>query len=110
MTDYIAREMNEEKTEFDLTTSESTSERIPYAEKIVGGIGIDSGSSITSLTFWVAIIKDGTLYALHDSNNAAVTRTVTAAKAYQFPDECCGFAEVVIVVDSADTIEICRKS
>jgi len=96
-----------------LNTAEGTTEAFNYGSFSGGSITIPHGSSITSLAFWGAVEEGGTYEAIYTGVNAAagaaVTRTVAANRCYALPDECFGFAAIKIVVNTAESIDICLK-
>ena len=76
-----------------------------------------TGETITTLTFYVAE-KDagafldgeaGTYEQLYDTDNAAVSMTVAANRAYPLPDEVFGCHFLKLIGDSAATPDICLK-
>lgn len=88
-------------------TALADAERIDMQESAGGTIFVPTGSSLTSLAFYGS--HDGTTFlALYDSSNAAVTRTVAAARAYALPDECfgCRFLKLVGNADGVVNMSI----
>ena len=73
------------------------------------GAGFSVAGSTTLLTFYVCETKNGTYVALYDKDNAAVTRTVAASKAYALPDECFPFPYVKALGDAAGTLTLSAK-
>ena len=71
-----------------------------------GGICIvPSGSSITSLTYYVASSEDGTYIQLYNSSGA-VSTTVAASRAYPLPAELAGAAYLKVVGDNDGTVDL----
>lgn len=92
-----------------LTTAIGTTEAIDIAGAASGSIGVPTGSSITSLTYWVS--HDGTtyipLYAV--DNSAAVTQTVAQTRAYPIRSEAFGAKFLKIVADAAGSVYVSLK-
>lgn len=106
-----------------LTDALGTTEEVDYSNYSKGTIAIPSGSSITTLTFHVAVEMnsdfDGpervgdtnssrTYYAAY-SGATAVTMTVAAARAYDLPSTISGAAYFKIVANAAGTVHVCLK-
>ena len=82
----------------------STPEIVLPSGKWDGIIHVPSGSSITSLTFYVASSEAGTYVPLYTTAGAAVSQTVAAARAYPVKDEVKKSRFVKIVADAAGSI------
>ena len=78
----------------------------PYAGAIVF---VPTGSSITTLTWYVAEKAGGTYLAAYDEDGVAVTQTVAAAKAYALPAALYAARALKAVGDAAGTIAISVK-
>lgn len=68
-------------------------------------IAIPSGSSITSLTYYVAPKSDGTYVQLYNSGGA-VSTTVAADRAYQLPSELEGIGFLKIVPNADGNVDL----
>ena len=76
-----------------------------------GGIlSVPSGSSLTSLTFYVSDTKDGTYQAFYDASNAAVTMTVAADRVYVIPVAVNSGIWVKIVGNASGTVNFVGKT
>lgn len=92
-----------------LDTAEGTTAKFDMENAAGGTIYIPTGSPITTLTFWAAPLYGGTFLALYDSLGAAVTMTVSAAKAYDLPAALYGVGAVKIVVNAQGTVIVSLK-
>jgi len=92
-----------------LTDTLSTTPNIDFRRWAGGTIHIPTGSSITSLTFHVAL-EDGIFIPLFDTTPAAVVLTVAASGAYPVPDACFGNSEIKIVVNVSGVVDINLKA
>lgn len=92
-----------------LTNSLNTTPAIDISSAGGGSIFIPTGSSINSLTFYISTAVDGTFIALYDGANAAVVKTVAAARGYPLPAECFGALAVKIVANAAGSVDISLK-
>lgn len=97
------------KNSFSLNTAVGTTQEIPYLYYAGGMIFVPTGSSITSLTWHVAPEAGGTYLPAQDSDGAAVTQTVAAAKAYPIPEALFGAPYIKAVVDAAGSVTISFK-
>lgn len=88
----------------------SSSTAVPYGLSAGGTIFVPTGSSITTLTFHVADSASGTMVALYDTDNAAVTLTVAADRAYPVPDQCFGAPYWTVTGNAAGTVTVVTKS
>lgn len=77
-----------------------------------GEIFIPTDSPITTLTYYVAPHSGGTYIAAYDSASspAAVTQTVSAAKAYPIPAAVFGSGNMKITTNADGTVAISLKS
>lgn len=92
-----------------ITTSAATTGEISIGDFVQGEIFIPTGSSITTLTYYVAPNSSGTYIAAQDGSGA-ITQTVAAAKAYQMPSALFGAAMIRIVGNAAGTVTINIKN
>jgi len=90
-----------------LTTSSSP--EIEISKYAWGVVAIPTGSTITTLTYFVAS-PAGTYYAAQDTAGAAVTQTVAADKRYPIPSVLFGASRIQIRANSAGTVHITLKS
>ena len=92
-----------------LTDAIGTTEAIDIAGAASGSVGVPTGSSITSLTYWVS--HDGTTYIpLYTVDNAAaVTQTVAQTRAYPLRSEAFGAKFMKIVVNAAGSVYVSLK-
>lgn len=70
-----------------------------------GVVVIPAGSSITSLTYYVASTEGGTYIQLYDSVGA-VSTTVAASRAYQLPADLAGAANVKLVGNADGNVDL----
>ena len=89
--------------------SASASQAIVYKGNAKAICIVPSGSTTTSLTYYVASTEDGTYVQLYNSSGA-VSTTVAASRAYQLPSELEGAAFVKIVGNNAGTVDLHVKS
>ena len=82
-----------------------------------GTVLFRAGETITTLTFYVAE-KDagafldgvaGTYEQLYNTNNAAVSMTVAADRAYPLPDECFSVHFLKLIGNAAAAPDVCLK-
>lgn len=66
-------------------SSIADSQEIPFGPYSSGIVYIPSGSSLTSLTWYVAEKAGGTYLAAHDEDGTPVTQTVAASEAHAIP-------------------------
>lgn len=92
-----------------ITDAIGTTAEIDYSEAICGGIGVPTGSSITSLTWYGARTAGGTYYPAYDKNGVAIVQTVAAARGYQFHEDLAGWRFLKAVGDVAGSIELSLK-
>lgn len=92
-----------------LTNSIDTTETINISGMASGTVGVPTGSSVTSLTYWVS--HDGTtyipLYAV--DNSAAVTQTVAQTRAYPIRSEAFGARFLRIVANASGDVYVSLK-
>ena len=81
---------------------------IPMVGWAGGVIYLPTGGDITTLTYYGAVEPGGTFVALHDSDGAAVTQTVSSAKIYELPSAIFGCGALKIVGDSDEDGAIVR--
>src|SRR5688500_16800659 len=93
-----------------LDSTLADSEAIPLGDFAGGLVSIPTGSSITSLTFYASDSKAGTYRQIFDAANAAVSRTVAAARAYALPDECFAVRWLKMVPNADGTVVVTLKS
>ena len=92
-----------------LNTATGTTAEIQYKKAAGGMIHIPTGSSITSLTWHTS--HDGTTYvAAQDSEGAAVTQTVAAAKSYPIPDALYGAPYLKAVSNASGNVHVTLKA
>jgi ABC-type microcin C transport system permease subunit YejB len=89
--------------------TDATSPEIELTRFTSGEIAIPTGSSITTLTYFVAM-PSGTYFAAQDATPAAITQTVAATKAYPIPAALFGSALIQIRANAAGTVFINLKS
>lgn len=87
-------------------TSIGTTTEINCESFTAGMIFVPAGSSITTLTFFVAPVKAGNYHALYDHNTVAVVLTVAAGRAYPFPVATFGARALKLVGNVAGTVDI----
>lgn len=90
-----------------LTTSSSP--EISISEFGWGEIAIPNGSSITTLTYYIAS-PSGTLFAAYDSTGTAITQTVAADRAYPMPAALFGASRIQIRANAAGSVRVNLKS
>jgi len=103
----------QEKCAFALTDTLGTTAEIPFTEFAGGRIYIPAGSSITALTFWDAPVPGGTFLPSYDdaATPAALAWTgLTAGRSYLIPPKLFAAGAIKIVVNTAGTVYISRKS
>lgn len=105
---------------FQLNTALGTTPELRMENMAGGIINIPTGSSITSLTWYAAVIQSDTpgspnsaaqvFLPAHNSAGTATTQTVAGGNSYQIPVELFGAASLKCVVNVAGVVEICLKS
>jgi hypothetical protein len=88
----------------DTTVADST--EIDISEFAGGGFVMPDSTSATSIAFHVSTRPGGEYEPLYDRDNAAVTQTVAASRAYPFPDEIYGFGALKLVASGGDEADI----
>jgi hypothetical protein len=93
-----------------VTTSQTTTPTIPYQGFSQGEVLVPSGTSITTLTWYVSN-DDSTYYAAYDSaaTPAAVTQSVGGGKGYPIPASLAGARYLRVKGDAAGTIYVSLK-
>lgn len=95
---------------FTLTTSTSTTARIPFGA-VAGGVIVVTGVTSTpaTLTWHVSNTPEGTLVPLQDGTGSAVTTTVASTNsyinAYPIPDAAFG-AQFIAAVTNAGSLTV----
>lgn len=92
-----------------LNTAIGTTAEFSYGDFRDGFVIVPTGSSVTSLTYWVSGSSGGTYIAAHDASGTAITQTVAGAKAYALPAALAGARWVKIVSNAAGTVTITAK-
>lgn len=97
-------------TSVSLTASSSTTEAIDYRNASGGMIIVPA--SVTSLTWYASDAEDGTFVQVNDKANsgAATPTSVTAARAYNIPDECFGAPWLKVVANTTGTATFLFKT
>ncbi len=93
-----------------LTASAGTTPEIDISHHAWGCIFIPTGSGITSLTYHSAPRYGGTYLAAYDAALAAITQTVSAAKAYPVPAALFGAGAIRIVANTTGNVIVSLKS
>lgn len=93
-----------------LTTSSTTTEEIRLGNYSGGFVFIPAGSSVTTLTWWVAEKASGTYFAAYDEDNAAITQTVAASQANAIPSALFGAMAIKAVSNAAGTMAVSLKA
>lgn len=91
-----------------VNTSVASSAAIPLGHATAGEVRVSTG--ITSLTWHSATTIDGTYRPCYDADNAAVTQTVTDARAHSLPAALFGRAFVKAVPNLNGTIEVVTRT
>lgn len=76
-------------------------EEIQTGEYAGGVLYVPAGSSLTSVTFYVADSKGGTYLPLYDQAGLAVSMGVSASRAYEIPTAVFGAAFIKIIGDAS---------
>jgi len=93
-----------------LTASGATTTRFSYKGARGGGFRVVSLATAVSVTFQVANTLGGTLGDLKDSNNAAISQTLTAGDSYEIPTQAFAFAEIALVCNAGTAVvDVCFK-
>jgi hypothetical protein len=92
-----------------LTNSATTTEEIRLGNYSGGFVFIPAGSSVTTLTWWVAEKAGGTYFAAYDEDNAAITQTVAASRATAIPAALFGAIAIKAVSNAAGTMAVSLK-
>lgn len=96
-----------------VTTSATTTGEVNFSEFAGGTLYVPTGSSITSLTFYVAPGIGGTYLAAYDDSSmstpAAIVLTVSAAKAYPLPSSLFAAGSLRMVGNAAGTVYLTLK-
>lgn len=82
-----------------ITADPATSARIPYGAVAGGTVFIESLSTGTKITWYVAAGRDSSAVPLYDYNNISET-FVSANRAYPVPDGCFAVPFVIPVLDA----------
>lgn len=90
-------------------TTAAACEEIIFGSYAGAILFIPTGSSVTSLTWYVAEKPGGTYLAANDEDGVAVTQTVAAAKAYALPSALYGARALKAVSDAAGSFAISMK-
>jgi hypothetical protein len=91
-----------------ITASLATNPSFFYSDKVAGRVGIPSGSSITTLTFYDS--HDGVTFVLATDAATAGVLTVEAGKSYKIPYELVGAGLLKIVGNAAGDIYLNLKA
>lgn len=95
--------------ELSLTTAVATTEALDFREYSHGTISNESGGAL-ALTYYTKIGPGGTVLALEDQDNVAVTQSLGDDEICALPDACAGCSYVCIVADSAATVNVfCKR-
>lgn len=96
-----------------VTASSTTTGEVDFSEFAGGTVYVPSGSSITTLTFYVAPKIGGTYLAAYDdssmSSPAAVSLTVSAGNAYPIPSSIFGCGAMRMVGNTTGTVYLTFK-
>ena len=90
-------------------TSDAASAAIDFESFETGRVHVPSGSSLTTLTWYASLEKNGTYTIARDSSNANVTSTVAAGHSYQFPSALVGARFLKIVGNAAGVVGVTLK-
>lgn len=93
-----------------IATSVASSQELFFGNYGGGMIHIPTGSSITTLTWYVADKPGGTYLAAYDEAGTQLQQTVGDGKAYAIPLGLFGCAAVKVVGDAGGTAAITLKS
>ena len=93
-----------------LTTSAATSPEIDISGASMGAVIVPAASTITSLTYYVALNTGGAYVAAQDSAGAAIVQTVAADEAHPIPVGVFGASTMRVVADNAGSVGVCLKS
>ena len=92
-----------------ITASAATTAEIGYEGWASGMVYVPSGSSLTSLTWYVAPVSGGTYVAAQDGAGNAKTSTVSAGKAVPIPADLLGAGALKAVGNTTGTIDVSLK-
>lgn len=87
-------------------TSVADSTEIDISEFAGGGFVMPDTTSATAIAFHVSTRIGGEYEPLYDRDNAAVSQTVAASRAYPLPDELYGFGAFKMVASGGDEADI----
>lgn len=94
-----------------VTSDATTTQMISYKGARGGGFLVTSLTTAASVTLVVAIEQGGTAGDLKDSDNVAISYTLTAGDCYEIPTEAFAFAEVGFLANAGSAVfEVCLKS
>ena len=89
----------------------ATVEAIPSGSARTGGFIVPAASPLTTLTFYGSHTGAiGSYVQIYDTSNAAISKTVAAARAYPLPPEALNFAWLKIVGNAAGSINLSLKT
>lgn len=89
----------------------ATVEAIPSGSARTGGFIVPAASPLTTLTFYGSHTgATGSYIQIFDTSNAAISKTVGAARAYPLPPDVLNFAWLKIVGNAAGTIIMSLKT
>jgi len=87
----------------DIATSVADSTVIDNRGFASGAVEVPAGSSLTTITFYAVLIKDGTMLQVYDQDHVAVTLTVAASEVCTLPDEVYNLPRFAMKADAAET-------
>ena len=90
--------------------ADDTTPEIALEHFVSGEIILPTGSTITTLTYYVAEKMGGTYWPAYDASGSAVTQTVAAERAYPLPTAIFGAAAVQIQGNAAGAVFITLKT
>ena len=90
-------------------TSAANSDAVEFEAFETGGVHIPTGSSLTTLTWYTSLTKNGGYTIVRDGSNNNVTSTVAADYNYQFPSALTGARFVKIVGNAAGVVGVTLK-
>lgn len=90
-------------------TTAAASGEIIYSDWAGGRFHVPTGSSITTITWYDAIVPGGDYLPSNDATPEALTQTVAAGQSYEIPPSLAGAASLKLVGDAAGTVDVALK-
>lgn len=96
-------------SEVSVAVAVASSTEIPFQSYSGGIVYVPVGSSLTTITWYVASKPGGTYTEANDEDGQPVVQTVAAGKAYAIPSALFAAAGLKAVGDAAETVAMSLK-